>query len=54
MSYPAKTKRNKELVKKKRQGWSYKELGEYFNLNKKTAWEIYQNELKRKSLGVTV
>jgi hypothetical protein len=45
MAYPKKAKRNKELVKKRQQGWSYRKLADYYNINVKTAFEIYQNEV---------
>jgi transposase len=40
MSYPTKDKRNKDLIKKYDQGWTLRELGEYFNVHHSTADEV--------------
>jgi len=42
MSIP-KAKRNKELVKLRRKGYSFGELGKRFGVSKQCAWMIYQN-----------
>ena len=45
MGYPASTQRNKELVKKRKQGWSYRKLANHYGINVKTAYEICQRVL---------
>ena len=45
MAYPKKEERNKDLVKKRKQGWSYRKLAIHFNLDVKTIYEILQREL---------
>jgi len=45
MAYPAKKKRNKELVRKRQQGWSFRKIADYYNINVKTAFEIYEREI---------
>ncbi len=44
MGYPAKIQRNKEIVKKRQKGWSFRDLAKYYNINVKTVFEIYQRE----------
>ena len=44
MGYPAKTERNKEIVKKIDKGQSFGEVGKFYNLTKQTVHEIYLRE----------
>jgi Mor family transcriptional regulator len=44
MGRKRKNKRNEELVKKRKAGWSYGELAEHYRIDKRAAWEIYQRD----------
>jgi hypothetical protein len=45
--FPAKLKRNRELVLKRKSGWSFRKLAEYFNLSPGRVFEIWSgNEEK--------
>jgi len=48
MPTPRKIKRNKDLIKKRRAGWSYRQLAKYFNIDVRAAWEICQRDLYKK------
>lgn len=45
MAYPAKTQRNKAIVKKRQKGWSFRQIAKYYNINVKTAFEVYEREM---------
>jgi len=39
-----KTERNKEIIEKKQQGWSFRRIGAHFNLDEKTVYAIYTRD----------
>jgi hypothetical protein len=39
-----KIERNKDLVLKHKQGWSYRKLGRFFRIDVRWAWEIFQRD----------
>ncbi len=47
MAYPAKTQRNKEIVKKRKAGWTFRQLASYYNIDVRAVHEIYQREALR-------
>lgn len=42
MAYPKKEKRNKDLIKMVHRGESYEEVGNHFNIDRKTAWDLHK------------
>jgi Mor family transcriptional regulator len=44
MGRKKKNKRNEELVKRHKAGWSFGELAEHYRIDKRAAWEIYQRD----------
>ena len=43
-----KTKRNKEMIKMRKKGYSYRKIADYFNVNVKTAFEIIKKVIPNK------
>lgn len=43
----AKESRNKELVLKKKAGWSFRQLAAHFNITVSRAFEIYEDSKKK-------
>jgi len=41
------TKRNIDLVRKRRNGWTFRELARFFNISVSTAHEIYRRDEKK-------
>jgi len=44
MAYPAKKTRNREIVKKRQAGWSFRKIAAYYNLDVKTVFNVYQRD----------
>jgi len=42
MAYPSKTARNKEIIRKYEKGWSFRKIGEFYNIHQKTVYEVVQ------------
>jgi Mor family transcriptional regulator len=42
MPYPRKEQRNKELVKKRKEGWTFRQLAQHYHIDVRAVWEIYQ------------
>ncbi|MBI5793727.1 hypothetical protein HZA87_01380 [Candidatus Uhrbacteria bacterium] len=47
MANPPKQERNDMLVKLKNEGWSFRQLADFFNIDVRAAWEIYERESGR-------
>lgn len=45
MAYPTKDKRNKEIVKLRKKGWSFRKIAGHFNIDVKTAHRAYKREV---------
>lgn len=44
MAYPRKTERNKEILKKRKKGWSYRQIGREYNLKSSTVYNIVKRD----------
>lgn len=44
MAYPAKKARNRGIFQKRQKGWSFRKIADYYNINVKTVFEIYERE----------
>lgn len=42
MPVAEKVERNKDIVDKRRQGWSFRKIAGHFNINLRTAYDVYQ------------
>lgn len=45
---PRKIERNNDIVEKRKQGWTYTRLSNYFNIDLRAVWEICQRDLYKK------
>lgn len=44
MAYPAKTQRNKEIIKLRKKGLSFRKIAAHFNIDVKTAYRAYKRD----------
>lgn len=45
MAYPAKIKRNKEIIKLRNKGWTFRKIAEHFNIDVKTTFRAYKRDV---------
>jgi DNA-binding NarL/FixJ family response regulator len=44
MANPKKTERNKELIKLRKKGWTYRKIAHQFNLDVKTVYNVVKRD----------
>lgn len=45
MAYPAKTDRNKGILKLRKKGLSFRKIAEHYNIDVKTTYRAYKREM---------
>jgi len=45
---PAKKERNKQVLEMRKKGYAFRKIAEFFNLDVKTAYDIYVREVRKR------